>query len=225
MSCTSSTSSVPAACSRLQPVLQEVVARQRVGLLRLEQVALVDQHVEHGARADFQADLRGFVRGLRRDQRQAARFDFADARDHDLVGVARVALQRAASAARVRPGGRRAWRAPGARRDCVAPPAKIGTLRVRPKRARAACVVELGRQAVERCSSMSPSVRAVAVVAAEVQRRLVAGARGADVFFGRLAPGSSLAVSAGLLSMRHLHPLRRRRWCRAAAAGSLPAGP
>src|SRR5690606_3429547 len=78
-----------------QAVLQEVVLGQRVLALRVEQVLLVDQHVDHGAGAHFQADLRRIVGALCRDQRQAARLDFADAGDQGLVGVAGVADQRA----------------------------------------------------------------------------------------------------------------------------------
>src|SRR5690348_578396 len=78
-----------------QPVLQEVVLGQRVLALRVEQLLLVDQHVDDRTRADLEADLRGVVRTLRRDQRQAARLDLADARDQGLVGVAGVAHQRA----------------------------------------------------------------------------------------------------------------------------------
>ena len=51
---------------------------------------------------------------------------------------------------------RRAWPAPGARRDCVAPPEKIGTLRVRPTRAR------VGSRCRTRCSRSSSVVVDVA---------------------------------------------------------------
>src|SRR5205085_8074491 len=77
-----------------QPVLQEVVARQRVLALGVEQVLLVDQHVDHGARADFEPYLRGLVGTAGRDQRQAPRLDFADPGDEGLVGIARVAFER-----------------------------------------------------------------------------------------------------------------------------------
>src|SRR5690606_29134317 len=78
-----------------QPVAQVVVARAGVVLPGLEQVLLVDQHVDDGTRTDFQADLRSVVRTLRRNQRQAPRLDLADARDQRLVGVAGIALDRA----------------------------------------------------------------------------------------------------------------------------------
>src|SRR5690606_28448050 len=78
-----------------QPVLQVVVLGDGVGLARVEQVLLVDQHVQHGAGADLQADLRGVVGGLGRNHRQAPRLDLGDAGHQGLVGVAGVALDRA----------------------------------------------------------------------------------------------------------------------------------
>ncbi len=53
--------------------------RLRIDQLRAEQVLLVGQHVQHGAGAHFQADLRGVIRRAGRHEGEAARFDLADA--------------------------------------------------------------------------------------------------------------------------------------------------
>src|SRR5690606_30177404 len=78
-----------------QPVLQVVVLGDGVGLARVEQVLLVDEYVQHGARAHFQADLRGVVGGVGRDHGQATGLDLGDAGHQGLVGVAGIALDRA----------------------------------------------------------------------------------------------------------------------------------
>src|SRR3546814_1510638 len=61
----------------------------------VEQVLLVDQHVQYGARADLKAHLRGVVRGVGRYHGQATGLDLGDAGHQGLVGVAGVALHRA----------------------------------------------------------------------------------------------------------------------------------
>src|SRR3546814_3815583 len=58
-----------------QPVLQVVVLGDGVGLARVEQVLLVDQHVQYGASADLKAHLRGVVRGVGRYHGQATGLD------------------------------------------------------------------------------------------------------------------------------------------------------
>ena len=58
-----------------QSALKVVVLRQRVRLLSVEQVLLVQQHVDDGTRTHFQADLRCLVGGARGHDGKAAGFD------------------------------------------------------------------------------------------------------------------------------------------------------
>src|SRR3546814_7217509 len=78
-----------------QPVLQVVVLGDGVGLARVEQVLLVDQHAQYGARADLKAHLRGVVRGVGRYHGQVTGFDLGESGHQGLVGVAGVALHHA----------------------------------------------------------------------------------------------------------------------------------